>query len=169
MDNVFDSLGTIVEFSIGLAGFTGIVAVVRRFRGIDSNLARFRFRNLLITAFLPGFFALLAITLASFNVDDNLSLRYASAAFAILMVPYFGLVLHTAPETKSNKLTFTMWTLGLTTLVFQLVFLFVLNSPGFFIAGLNIMLLQGAVFFSVLVLAAFEQTDPDQDFERRDG
>jgi hypothetical protein len=116
MDNYFETLGTIVEFSIGLAGFIGIVAVVRQFRGIDSNLAQFRFKNLLVTAFVPGFFALPAMTLASFEVDDFSSLRYASGAFATFLI---------------------------------LNFVFGWDNPGLFIAGPNIMLLQGAIFFSI--------------------
>jgi hypothetical protein len=56
------SLAIIVEFAIGLAGFSGVIAV---FGGRDgwSGTDRFRTGNLIVLAMIPGFMALLTICL----------------------------------------------------------------------------------------------------------
>ena len=79
-----DSFGIIAEFSIGLAGFSGIVALIGH---APIKIHRFRVSNLLRTAFTPGFCALLGLFLLhlGLHVEDVIRLTSAVLGLAALL------------------------------------------------------------------------------------
>lgn len=78
-----ENLGDIVEFSIGLAGFSAIVTVFLQRSQKLSPVDRFRTINLLLLALTPAFLAFLCIGLVSAFGDAASAARASSAAFAI--------------------------------------------------------------------------------------
>jgi hypothetical protein len=62
-------LSTIVEFSIGLAGFSGVIAAMSRNAGW-SELEKFRVVNLLQAALAPAFLSFAALGLAHFQPNS---------------------------------------------------------------------------------------------------
>ena len=83
MIQVIEPLGIVTEFSIGLAGFTGIIAIFANTQqGINSAI-QFRITNLLVSAFAPGFCALAVISLIHLGLSDAMSVRLGSAILAV--------------------------------------------------------------------------------------
>jgi hypothetical protein len=72
MDSAIGSLSTISEFSIGMGGFSGIVAVVAGSSRGWSNAAKFRAGNLIMLSIIPGLSALTALGLAQYIHGDSL-------------------------------------------------------------------------------------------------
>ena len=80
-------LGYVVEFSIGLAGFSGVVAVFSTYRSDWVELHRWRIRNLLLFSIGPGFLALIALGLLKI-LDESVAWRmvcFASALYTVLV------------------------------------------------------------------------------------
>jgi len=75
-----ESLGIIAEFSIGLAGFSGIVALIGN---ATIKIHRFRVSNLLRTAFTPGFCALLGLLLLHLGLQIENVVRLTSAVLGL--------------------------------------------------------------------------------------
>jgi hypothetical protein len=79
----YEELSDIVEFSIGLAGFSAVVTVfLQRSRKL-SPIDRFRTINLLLLALTPAFFVFLRNGVTSVTEDGASAARYSSAVFAI--------------------------------------------------------------------------------------
>lgn len=76
------SLGLLVEFSIGLAGFSAIVSVFLQRSSQLSALDRLRILNLLLLALLPAFIVFTCIGFESILADLDLAVRISSAVFA---------------------------------------------------------------------------------------
>jgi len=72
MDSTVESLSTISEFSIGMAGFSGIVAVVVGTSRGWNDVSKFRAGNLIILSIIPGFSALTSLGLAQYISGDLL-------------------------------------------------------------------------------------------------
>ena len=81
-------LGYVVEFSIGLAGFSGVVAVFSTYRSDWVELHRWRIRNLLLFSIGPGFLALIALGLLKI-LDESVAWRMATLASALYTVFVF--------------------------------------------------------------------------------
>lgn len=79
----YEDLGDIVEFSIGLAGFSAVVTVFLQRSRTLSPVDRFRTINLLLLALTPAFLVFLRNGLASAIGDTGSADRYSSAVFAI--------------------------------------------------------------------------------------
>ena len=77
-----ESLGLLVEFSIGLAGFSAIVSVFLQRSSQLSALDRFRIFNLLLLALLPAFIVFTCIGFESILADLDLAVRISSAVLA---------------------------------------------------------------------------------------
>ncbi len=75
-----ESFGIIAEFSIGLAGFSGIVALIGH---SPIKIHRFRVSNLLRTAFTPGFCALLGLVLLHLGLQVEVVIRLTSAVLGL--------------------------------------------------------------------------------------
>jgi len=88
-----DLLLGIAEFSIGLAGFSGIIAV---FAGRDGRWAasdRQRGVVLILTALTPGFISFLALALGTIGLPEQIVWRLSEAIFgAAIVVSVFVVV-----------------------------------------------------------------------------
>jgi len=84
--DLFDSLSTLAENLIGLAGFTGIIAAIANFGEEQVELEQFRLTNLLFTALAPGFFSLITICLLYFEYSDELAIRISSEMRIIYLI-----------------------------------------------------------------------------------
>lgn len=74
-----DSLQTIAEISIGLAGFSGLVVALRKDPGPFDDIQKYRLRILFSLSFGAMFLALLPDTLVNFGVPDE-RVWFASSA-----------------------------------------------------------------------------------------
>lgn len=160
MQEVVEPLTVIVEFSIGLAGFAGIIAAFDRQRIRMDPVLRFRFIILIITAFSPGFLALTGICALYFDLPVDDALRAASGLALLVLVAMLGYGAFGKPP-------------GLPMLM--LVFMFIVSAlniclhgynvlvvpehiTGVFLLALVLMLLQAAVVFAVTALARYQET-----------
>jgi len=83
MNPALDSLGSIIEFSVGIAGFSAIVsAFLQRAGGLDP-ISRFRVLNLLLMALSPAFAAFLYVGLSQILADQALVLRWCAGIYAL--------------------------------------------------------------------------------------
>ena len=78
-----DLFGIIAEFSIGLAGFSGIVALIGN---APAKIHRFRVSSLLKTAFIPGFCALLGLLLLTSGLQVEDVIRSTSAVLGLVVL-----------------------------------------------------------------------------------
>jgi hypothetical protein len=78
-----ESLGEIVEFSIGLAGFSAVVtAFLHRSRSL-TPIDQFRTINLLLLSLTPAFLAFLFTGMASMSEDMVFVAKFSSVVFAV--------------------------------------------------------------------------------------
>ena len=74
-----ESLTTVAEIGIALAGFSGLVVVLRKSSGPLNEIERYRMSVLLSTAFGAMFLALLPGALQQLGLDDDVVWRTSSA------------------------------------------------------------------------------------------
>jgi len=80
-----DLLLGITEFSIGLAGFSGIVAALAHRTGSWVQVDRYRIGNLLFSGLSPGFLAFIALgLLANFELQVNVW-KFSSGLLALVL------------------------------------------------------------------------------------
>lgn len=72
MENAIENLSAISEFSIGMAGFAGIVAVVVGSNRGWESVSKFRAGNLIVLSIIAGFSALISLGLAQYIVGEPL-------------------------------------------------------------------------------------------------
>ncbi len=78
-----DSLQTIAEISIGLAGFSGLVVALRKASGPIDEIQKYRLRILFSLSFGAMFLSLLPDTLVNFGVpDERVWIDSSAAIFA---------------------------------------------------------------------------------------
>ena len=82
MSEITDLLSTITEFSIGLAGFSGVIGIFIRGSGGWLIVDRFRINNLLVMSLTPGFLAFFTMGLIQ-TIPESLAIRLSAAVFAI--------------------------------------------------------------------------------------
>jgi len=160
MSNIIEPLGIICEFSIGLAGFTGVMAIFANSREPLSGSFRFRIASLMFMAFTPGFLSLLVISLLHFDYGEMPSIRIGSIVFVVAIL---GLTIFTfrarrqilsGPGQQLGELVFwftmvMVWIIMLFEAVNALMSLE--YSSGLFMAGLVGMLSLGALIFFRIV------------------
>jgi len=81
-----DLLFGVSEFSIGLAGFSGIIAV---FAGRDGRWAaadRYRGLILILTSLIPGFVSFIALRLGTIGLSEQIVWRSSQAVFVAAIV-----------------------------------------------------------------------------------
>jgi len=155
--NILDPLSTIAEFSIGLAGFTGIIAVVANFKDSELEVIRFRISNLLVTAFAPGFFSLITICMLFLGLAEVSAIRSSSGLLVIYLLSWTLWVIGNTPDNINKTFRLSMWSSSLLNLGLQLAIVTTLlaNPIGYYLLGLVILLLQSAAVFSALAMATF--------------
>ena len=72
MENAVDNLNVIAEFSVGMAGFAGIVAVVVGSNRGWNSVSKFRAGNLIVLSIMAGFSALISLGLAQYIAGETL-------------------------------------------------------------------------------------------------
>ncbi|MDH5738009.1 MAG: hypothetical protein OEZ23_06840 [Gammaproteobacteria bacterium] len=151
---LLDPLSIIAEFSIGLAGFAGIVAALSHFKEEMRELVEFRFANLLITAFAPGFFALMTISLSIIGVDALLNLQISKGLLLLYLLSWMGWAAIKTPPGVHPLFRLLMWSIGLLNICLLTYSLMnnADNSLGYYMAGLSLILLNGAIVFTGLAL-----------------
>lgn len=114
-----DILSIVIEFSIGLAGFTGVIALFSSRSSGTLELELFRIRNLLLGAAIPAFlgFIALGLTHALSNEED------AWALSLLLSMVFIGLyIVHAVrsrikmPQAQRVQLQNRVFTLIITAL-----------------------------------------------------
>ena len=152
-----DSFGIIAEFSIGLAGFSGIVALIAN---VPVKIYRFRVVNLLKTAFTPGFCALLGLVLLHLGQQVEQVIRITSAVLGLVVLLNMVTALHSIRYfDESTRLLLNRRILWFNIVTFSLNSLaqffnsFVVTdyAEAILLGGLVHQLLSGAITFSSIV------------------
>jgi len=141
-----DSLQTIAEISIGLAGFSGLLVALREKSGPFDNIQKYRLRILFSLSFGAMFLSLLPGTLLNFDVPDGRIWFDSSAAlltFSLGFVVWWILssrhMARVAPEIFNWAVFCTMATGHIIVLLLQLAVLLGFletRAPGVFSLGL---------------------------------
>lgn len=151
MEELPAALGSISEFAIGLAGFTGVLFVLSQPSGQDSSVAVLRFANLVVSSFAAGFFALLPMILASFAMPTADAINVAMGCLAMFMTIWLLAAAILMPR-KGIVVWIAALMFGGAILVLGLqlagLILFAASRPGLYTLGLYILLMQGAIVFS---------------------
>jgi len=153
-----DSLTLIAEFSIGLAGFSGVVALIG---STADRIHKIRVTILLRTSFTPGFCALFGIFLLHLGLDSDSAARWASAIFGATIALQYVVGLRSIWQTESAlrrqmyRPIFWMHLVAYpVNFILQFYSAFVPNdyAEGILIGGLVHILLIGATSFTKIVL-----------------
>jgi hypothetical protein len=88
-----DLLGYIIEFSIGLAGFSGVIAVFAGRSPERTPLELFRLRNLLLGATIPAFLAFIGLGLAHLLSSEFMAWRLSSAIAGCFYIVFILVIL----------------------------------------------------------------------------
>lgn len=160
MLNPTTALAAIAEFSIGLAGFTGIVAVFADKRESFRQSEQFRVGNLLLISFTPGFISLFVIALLHAGIGDADSIRAGSGvlgALIFILVTKALLSYSRMSVEERRQLSAVVWwvTMILGSINFLAQLANVISGPyfdsGILLLGLAATLLISAMTFFVLV------------------
>ena len=160
MTEATDLLSTVVEFSIGLAGFSGVVGIFINRSGQWIHVDRFRVTNLLVMSLTPGFLSF--VTLGLLPITES-AIQISSAIFAAVI----ALILIIIPRARTKvpardqslvglHIFVPMSATFLVVLILQLlVAAAVINSYEFTIYyySLVVILLLAVVQFARLILA----------------
>ncbi len=152
-----DSLQTIAEISIGLAGFSGLVVALRKGSGPLDDVQKYRLRILFSLSFGAMFLSLLPDTLMNFGVPDERVWIDSSAAifaYSLLFIAWWIVssrrIARIAPEIF-NWMAFSMMTTGHTiVLLLQLAVVLGLlenRAPGVIVLSLIWYLIHAAQQF----------------------
>ena len=151
-----DSLGYIIEFSIGLAGFSGVIAVFTSRLPGRAELDRWRIRNLLLLSMGPAFISFAALALLDLASSEGEAWRLAcliQATFLVItLVVTFSKKTQLAQELQSQ---IRMPVMYLVLISFSSLAL-LLATAGLGISGLNpsIVFYMGLVF--ILLVGAYQ-------------
>ena len=160
-----DSFGIIAEFSIGLAGFSGIVALVGHSPG---KIHRFRVSNLLKTAFTPGFCALLGLVLMHLDQPVEDVIRFTSAVLGlVVLLSLVGALRSIRNFDESARLILNKGIFWFETVTYSLNILaqffnsFIVTdyAAAILTGGLIHLLLSGAITFSSIVGALLRERE----------
>ena len=83
-----DSLTTVAEIGIALAGFSGLVVVLRKNNGPLNEIEKYRMSVLLALAFGAVFLAMLPVALQKLALADNILWRWSSAVLTVFSVVF---------------------------------------------------------------------------------
>ncbi len=152
-----DSLQTIAEISIGLAGFSGLVVALRKGSGPLKDIQKYRLRILFSLSFGAMFLSLLPDTLVNFGVsDERVWIGSSAAIFAcsFLFIAWWIVssrrMARIAPEIFNWAAFSTMATGHTIVLLLQLVVMLGLletRAPGVIAFGLMWYLIHAAQQF----------------------
>ena len=84
MEGYTELLSTIVEFSVGLAGFSGVIGIFIHRSGHWAHVDRFRITNLLVMSLTPGFLAFFTLGLLQVAQAD-IAVRISSGVYTLTL------------------------------------------------------------------------------------
>ena len=87
MVEVFDSL---TEFSVALAGFSGVAIAIKSRDGMIDSLTEFRTRNLLTFALAAAFGSILPAQLSTFALEGTDVWAWSSGIFSLILLGVLG-------------------------------------------------------------------------------
>ena len=153
-----DSLQTIAEISIGLAGFSGLIVALRKKTGPFTGVQKFRLQVLLVLTFGSMFLSLLPDLLTNLGVAENVIWTSCAAAmlafsltFVIWMIRAGVRVARVVPEIFNWWIFYSLVSGHALVILVQTAVIagFADNrSPGTFMLGLIWYLLHAAYQFS---------------------
>lgn len=147
----------IIEFSIGLAGFSGIVAALLQTKSGLRGADRFRTINLLILALSPGFVSL--TSLIFLNRFGNIELIWNASLFMLAVLIVVMTVSSHVQLSKLDESEKQVTTAGSTVIAIVVVTIFLVAASGIFsfdgftsfVLGATFMLLLGVTQFVRLI------------------
>jgi hypothetical protein len=157
------SFGTLMEFSVALAGFSAVAIALSHERGAMAPLDRFRALNILINSLGPAFAASLVLIGGAFGASGPMLWRLTSVgvlvvALACMVVP-IRLRRRLVPEDRA-RLSRGLWVLAVgggpiiaAVQLMNIASLFGAPGPGPIIASLMWLLSISAVLFVRLLVA----------------
>ncbi|MBV1904928.1 MAG: hypothetical protein KUG75_02530 [Pseudomonadales bacterium] len=134
-----DLLLGISEFSIGLAGFSGIVAALAHRSGNWVQVDRYRIGNLLYSGLSPGFLAFFALGLNASDIEPDITWKFSAGTLALVLS--YGMFVTVYGRKKlpdkervliSIPVFYIQRMISLIALVFQLIAIFGLYSEYIF-------------------------------------
>ena len=156
-----DLLLGITEFSIGLAGFSGIVAALAHRTGSWVQVDRYRIGNLLYSGLSPGFLAFFALGLLTSIDQAETVWKFSSGLLALVLgygmfVTIYGRRKLPRDERKliSIRVFFAQRAISLIALIFQLLSILGVFSDyvfGIFYFGLIAQLFVATVQFTRII------------------
>ena len=153
-----EMLSTVTEFSIGLAGFSGVAAALMQRRGSVSDFNRFRITANIGISLLPGFVAFLAISLIGAGLEPT-EIVWIGSGFLVLfecskLIQMLFLRNRFGGSDRFTPVSLAIMVIAtVINLPLQLYNMIALPSAAFgvFVAGLALVLLTGAANFAGLV------------------
>ena len=167
-----DVLGTVTEFSVGLAGFAGVAAaLLHRSRGVHP-VDRFRIVGVILVSLAPGLAAFVGIATLQFDISVADSVRMAGVAVfagqggAMLWMLRFLPDRAYRPKVVRPIAQFINIT-GVAVLASQLYIVIALpaSAQGILVAAMVVMLINGSLMFAGLIwsLLGYNLADPETD------
>ena len=96
-------LGIVIEFSIGLAGFSGVIAIFSGRSQDRVQLEIFRLRNLVLGASIPAFLSFIALGLLHALSDVDLAWLLALSLSVICLAVYIFQALRSRASMPKNQ------------------------------------------------------------------
>ena len=162
-----DSMGYVIEFSIGLAGFSGIISVLSANNW--GKLEHYRTLVLLLSSLIPAFAGFSALIWHSY-LEPQLAWQVSAFSFILMLLPLILVITYGRkrfqvrrfPQFNKHRVNFAISILLLALLI-QFVVLFdgSSNLQGIlYLAGLVCVLFVGVIrFFAALVHARRNSSD----------
>lgn len=153
-----ETLSTISEFSVGLAGFSGVAAAVMQRSGSVSELDQIRITFNICMSLIPGFVAFTMLSLINSGTHDPTAIRFASGAMVVIIISTLP-IMPLIRKKAGGFQRFNPVALGIFILVtyinlpLQLYNCIAMpeTATGILIAGLSMALLLGAASFAGLL------------------
>lgn len=153
-----ETLSAVTEFSIGLAGFSGVAAALMQRSNAVSEFDRMRITVNICLSLIPGFVAFLMLSLINSGSDELTVIRFASGAIVVVYLAILPLIVIIRKRAGGFQ-RFNPFALGI------LILTTLINLPlqsynwiampesafGILIAGLSMFLLAGAANFAGLL------------------
>ena len=164
-------LASVIEFSIGLAGFAGVVVVFLKRTSLFQSVEKFRLINLILTSIGPAFLSFLAIILERLLRGSDAAALSSCALLASYMVMLTLRAFLARKRFSSSEMAqvnpkffLAMFVLGTSNLCLQVVAAFgVFGSHTFtvFYIGLVALLAMGVSQFVISIMGGFGATESE--------
>jgi hypothetical protein len=162
VDNEAQVLGSIIGFSIGLAGFSGVIIVFANHRR-KSPVEKYRIINLLLASFIPGFTGFAAMAISQYVADVGSRWQMSCLILALCYLTFLLVMVVGRYRLSIEQQAFIhtrLWLLIVTIIAAAGLALFMAaygvfeqHTFGIFYLGSIFLLLIGVIQFVIAVLA----------------